>query len=146
MFKLFIVQDDYINFCRKYDSKVQRNKEENRKFVKKYLGIVFEINNIKYYVPFSSYKPEKHDNMSDKIDFIRIEDEKNRYAVLNLNNMIPVPDKAVIDFDFNILPNNTEEERKYRDLLRNEWRICKTKREKIVKNAYKLYNDCPTKS
>jgi hypothetical protein len=70
---------------------------------------------MKYYVPLSSYKPEKHNKMPNKIDFIRIEDEKNQYAVLNLNNMIPVPDEAIIDFDINILPNDTEEERKYRE-------------------------------
>lgn len=140
MFKLLIVKDDYVNFCRKYDSKVQSNKESNRKFIKKYLGVIFEINNVKYYVPLSSYKPEKHNNMPNKIDFIRIEDEEHQYAVLNLNNMIPVPDNAIIDFDFNILPVSTEEERKYRDLLRNEWRICRTKQDKIIKNASKLYN------
>ncbi len=140
MFKLFMVKDDYVNFCRKYDPKVQSNKEDSRKFIKKYLGIVFEINNMKYYVPLSSYKPEKHDNMSNKIDFVRIEDEKHKYAVLNLNNMIPVPDNAIIDFNINILSTNTEEERKYRDLLRNEWRICRAKRDRIIKNASKIYN------
>lgn len=140
MFKIFMVQDDYINFCRVYDSKVQKNKEENRKFAKKYLGIIFKFNNTKFYVPFSSYKCEKHDNMNDSIDFIKIVDNQGKYAVLNINNMIPVPDEAIIEFDINVLPNSTEEERKYRDLLRNEWRICKIKKDKIIKNASKLYD------
>lgn len=140
MFKIFIIKDDYIEFCRSHDDKVQDNKEGTGKFIKKYLGIVLEVNNIKYYVPLSSYKPHKHDYMpTDKIDFIRIEDSKNKYAVLNLNNMIPVPDEAVVEFDINILPSGTEEERKYRDLLRNEWNVCRAKKEKILKNANKLY-------
>jgi hypothetical protein len=33
-----MVKDDYINFCRVHDSKVQSNKEDNGKFAKKYLG------------------------------------------------------------------------------------------------------------
>ena len=74
MFRLFMIKDDYINFCTKYDKKVQKNKEGNRKFSKKYLGVVLEVNNFKYFVPLSSYKPEKHDSMPEKIDFIRIEE------------------------------------------------------------------------
>jgi protein AbiQ len=135
-----MVMDEYINFCRRYDTKVQKNKEDERKFVKKYLGIVLHINDIKYYVPLSSYKPEKHDNMKEAIDFIKIEDKDDKYAVLNLNNMIPVPDEAIISFNINILPNKTQDERKYRDLLRNEWNICKRKKDKIIKNALKIYD------
>lgn len=139
MLKIFIVTDEYIEHCRKFDSKVQNNHKPGEKFIKKYLGIVFELNEIKYYVPFSSYKPDKHDKMKDNVDFIRIEDNDKKYAVLNLNNMIPVPDNAIIEFDINSLNNGSEEERKYRDLLWDEWEICKSKQEKIIRNANTLY-------
>lgn len=40
---------------------------------------------------------EKHKTMIEKVDFIKIKD----YAVINLNNMIPVPNSQVIDIDIN---------------------------------------------
>lgn len=140
MYKLFMVSDDYINFCYSYDHKVQMNKEEDREFPKKYLGIIYFNNGFKYYIPLSSYKPKKHDTMDEKIDFIRIEDDKGKYAVLNINNMLPIPDEAIINFDLNFLPNNTEKERKYRDLLRNEWDVCVLKKDKIISSANKIYS------
>ncbi len=41
---------------------------------------------MKYFAPLSSYK-DKHKKMLETVDFIKIKD----YAVINLNNMIPVP-------------------------------------------------------
>lgn len=40
---------------------------------------------------------DKHKTMIEKVDFIKIKD----YAVINLNNMIPVPNSQVIDIDIN---------------------------------------------
>lgn len=62
-----------------------RNKKDGQQNERKY--IVFQINDLKYFAPLSSFK-EKHKKMSDSIDFIKI---KN-YAVINLNNMFPVPE------------------------------------------------------
>ena len=42
--RIYRIKDEYINFLRKYDEKVSKNKEETRPFV----GIVFEINNLRY--------------------------------------------------------------------------------------------------
>ena len=39
-----------------------------------------------YFAPLSSFK-EKHTRMPEAVDFIKIK----RYAVINLNNMFPVP-------------------------------------------------------
>ena len=139
MFKVYSVSDDYIEYCRKIDYRVHNNHKDGEKFVKKYLGIVFEMNNTKYYVPFSSYKPEKHDKMRESIDFIKIEEPGNKYAVLNLNNMIPVPNEVIIEFDMDYSETHTEEEMKYRDLLWAEWEICKAKQNKILTNAKLLY-------
>lgn len=35
--------------------------------------------------------------MKEGVDFIKIKD----YAVINLNNMIPVPDSQIVDIDIN---------------------------------------------
>ena len=48
--RFYHVKDDYINFLRKYDEKVADNNHETRPYV----GIVLEIDSMKYYAPFSS--------------------------------------------------------------------------------------------
>ena len=63
---------------------------------RKYIGVVFEIKGMKYFAPLSSFK-DKHKKMKESIDFIKIKD----YAVINLNNMIPVPDSQIVDIDIN---------------------------------------------
>ena len=54
--KLYSVNDNYINYLRKFDTKVYDNKENNRKVMRKYLGIVLKINELNYYIPMSSPK------------------------------------------------------------------------------------------
>ena len=66
---------------------------------RKYIGVLFSINNINYFVNLSSYKPYKHDKMNESVDFIKI----GTYAVINLNNMIPVPNSEIIKININII-------------------------------------------
>lgn len=128
--KFYTINDEYISYLRQFDNKVFDNKNpKDRNFDRKYIGIVFEINNHKYFVPLSSFK-EKHDKMKETIDFIKI----GNMAVINLNNMIPVPNSEVSYCDF-----EKEKDVKYKELLRNEYNICNSKREKIFNNASKLY-------
>ena len=61
--KLYAVTDEYINYLRQFDNKVYDNKEDKRKVMRKYLGIVLTINEMNYYIPMSS--PKK----SDYIDY-----------------------------------------------------------------------------
>lgn len=68
--------------------------------------------------------------MKDSIDFIKI----GEMAVININNMIPVPDDVIIRYEI-----QNEKDIKYRDLLRNEYKICKQKESLIINNANKLY-------
>ena len=44
--KLYAVTDEYINYLRQFDIKVYDNKEDKRKVMRKYLGIVLTINEI----------------------------------------------------------------------------------------------------
>ena len=46
--KFYHIKDDFISFLRQYDSKVSENKNQTRPYV----GVVLEINSIKYYAPF----------------------------------------------------------------------------------------------
>jgi protein AbiQ len=129
--KLYIINDSYIEYLRQFDSKVIDNKDNaNRKFDRKYIGIVFEINNFKYFAPLSSFKP-KHENMKENIDLIKI----GKMAVINLNNMIPIPKSQVTYCDI-----EAELDVKYKDLLRNEYAIISKKSIIIITRAKKLYS------
>ncbi len=68
---------------------------------------------------------------SEGLDFIKVKD----YAVINLNNMFPVPAGVCHQVAF-----SKEKNLKYRDLLRAEYRFIKMIEEKIWKNARLLYN------
>ena len=66
--KLMLVKLDskYCDYLRKYDSKVPYNfdRKKNRPFV----GVLFEVNDFKYFAPLSSPKA-KYLKMHDNIDF-----------------------------------------------------------------------------
>lgn len=63
--KLYTVTDEYINYLRQFDNKVYDNKEDKRKVMRKYLGIVLTINEMNYYIPMSS--PKKSDYKENEI-------------------------------------------------------------------------------
>lgn len=64
--------------------------------LKLHVGILLSIGEFNYYVPISSAKP-KHKGMSNSLDFHKFQDESNGYlyAVLNIKNMILVPDYCI---------------------------------------------------
>ena len=127
---LYTVDDNYVEELTKIDSKIAHNKSDSRTHTRKYIGILFEINGLKYFVNLSSYKPWKHDKMAESIDFIKI----GTYAVINLNNMMPVIEGRYHSVDFNQVTDN-----KYKQLLKNEYGIIKTKSAQIIKNANIVY-------
>lgn len=70
--------------------------------LKLHVGILLIIGDFHYYVPISSAKP-KHQKMSNSLDFHKLQDESTGYlyAVLNINNMIPVPDNCLTQLKYN---------------------------------------------
>lgn len=123
------VDDEYVEYMSKYDKKIMYTKIQNRKFKRKYIGILFEINNNYYISPLSSYKA-KHNKMEEALDFIKIGDK----AVINLNNMFPVKMENIKKVEI-----EKENDNNYRQLLRNEYNLCEPKFKRIVKNAKALY-------
>ncbi len=123
------VDDKYIEYLSIYDAKIMNAKIKERKFKRKYIGILFEINNVLYIAPLSSYK-EKHKKMKERIDFIKIGDK----SVINLNNMFPVNEENINRVDI-----EKEKDENYKQLLRNEYNLCVPKFSKIIKNANALY-------
>lgn len=132
-FRFFEVNDSYIDYCRAFDSIVPDNKIGNRIHTRKFIGIVLKIGDFEYFAPLSSYKP-KHEHMRENIDFVKINDHDGGYAVINLNNMIPVPPDAVIEIDI-----DAETDVKYRSLLQKQFQICRDKRSSIIGKAQRLY-------
>ena len=87
------------------------------------------MNNVDYFAPLSSFKP-KHAKMEEMLDFIKV---KN-YAVINLNNMFPVPESECSYVDISL-----EKDLRYRSLLLAEYRYIKSIQEKIRNNALVVY-------
>lgn len=131
--KLYEIDDKYIDYLRRYDSKVLSPKLTERKFSRKYLGVVLSVNGLDYFVPLSSYK-SKHDRMKNSVDFIKIKDNKRKYAVLNINNMIPVVPSVLIPFDI-----RQEADIKYRSLMVSEFIAISKLEESIKKKAANFY-------
>ena len=123
------INDAYIKYLNSYDKRVPLPKQNNQLNNRKYIGVLFSINNINYFVNLSSYKPYKHDKMNESVDFIKI----GTYAVINLNNMVPVPNSEIIKININ------KEEEKYKNLLLRERRIIKKRKNDIYKNSQIVY-------
>lgn len=124
--RFYNIKDDYVQFLRDYDSKVLENKQESRP----YIGIVFQINSICYYAPITSPKP-KHQKMKNGKDFRKI--KQGLYGAINFNNMIPVPDGALILIDI-----DNEPDKQYKRLLQNQYRAIKADWNAIQQTAENL--------
>ena len=126
--RIYEVKSEYIKYLSNYQKHIFT--QTNGKNKRKYIGIVLEVKGIKYFAPLSSFK-EKHKQMKESVDFIKIKD----YAVININNMIPVPDSQIIDIDI-----NKEKNASYRFLLQAESREVNRQKNRIRKNAEIVYS------
>ena len=132
-FKFYYVDFEYVRKLNDLDNKVEYH---HGNFEKPYLGIVLKISALNYFVPLSSPKA-KHSMMKESLTFIKLIDNDELIAVLNLNNMIPVPESEFREIDFNSITD-----RKYKILLQKEYNICKTKQNKIARNARLIRQFC----
>lgn len=140
---LYSITDKYINYLRKFDDKVYDNKEDKRKVMRKYLGIVLDINQLKYYIPMSSPKKSDYKNKEIRksvIPIIRIvsNEEINNIPVLKgmlrISNMIPVPDSELVLYE----PKN-EKNKNYKILVEKELEFINKNQDMIIKYANILY-------
>lgn len=125
--KLYKISENYIEFLRETDPvNVKYNKNQRRP----YIGIVLKLNQILYFAPLASPK-SKHIKMKNSLDFIKI--ENGRLGAINLNNMIPVPQEAIMEFDI------SKEEESYRNLLYGQLKFIDRHAVEICSKAEKLY-------
>ncbi|WNY24976.1 Endoribonuclease ToxN [Methanolapillus millepedarum] len=133
----FTIDSSYCHYLRQFDLRVPDNgfSKTGRPFV----GIVFKINDYHYYASLTSPK-DKHKNMVNAIDFLKIND--GTWGAINFNNMIPVPEGLLTKIDISSLPTNTKEELNYKNLLQNQLSWCNSIKNKsaILKNATLLYH------
>lgn len=101
---LVTLNEKYIEFLYEIDKKVSLKK--NRIWI----GVIFEINDFKYFAPMSSPK-EKHIKMKEQIDFLKINDGK--LGVINYNNMVPVINKK----SYELINIEKQKDIKYKKLL-----------------------------
>ena len=138
---LYSVNDEYIKYLRKFENKVYDNKEEIRKYERKYVGVVLEINSLNYYVPMSSPKKSDYIDKKNKIirkdtkTIMRIYERNHLYGTLRISNMIPVP---ITELEPYIISN--EKDLKYKNVILSEIRYINKNSEKIIKNAKLVYN------
>ena len=127
--KLYEINPAYVRYLVPHAPHLFQNKQAGQHNERKYIGVVLTVNGMDYFAPLSSFK-DKHRRMQEGLDFIKI---KN-YAVINLNNMFPVPAGQ-----YNYVDISKERNPKYKSLLLAEYRYIKSIQEKIRKNAATLY-------
>ena len=128
--RFYEIDPKYIDYLKTFAPHLYANKQPGQNNERKYIGIVLRVNDLDYFAPLTSAKA-KHKYIEEGLDFIKVKD----YAVINLNNMFPVPAGVCHQVAF-----SKEKNLKYRDLLRAEYRFIKMIEEKIWKNARLLYN------
>lgn len=137
--KLYSVDNAYINFLRNVDKQVLSNEDDDYSHTRKYLWIELNLNNNKYYIPFSG--PKDTDYNSDgsvRKSNITIKRLLNKDGVLKgrlrINNMIPVPDEALIEYKV-----SNELDLKYKALVEDELDIIKNRLNEINRDAKYVY-------
>ncbi|MBQ9659133.1 MAG: type III toxin-antitoxin system ToxN/AbiQ family toxin [Clostridia bacterium] len=141
--KWYVVDKEYVSYLKKFDNKVENINYTER--LKPYIGILITINEINYYVPISSVK-EKHYQMNEDMDFIKIMENDRILGVLNLNNMIPIDNENVRILKYKEIDEyrkfkNDKEKHLYISFLSFELGLINDKIDKIKSNAVELYNE-----
>ena len=137
----YVADKKYVNYLKNIDNRVGNIDYGDN--LKLHIGILITINKCNFYVPVSSPK-EKHLKMNNTLDFHKISNENELYAVINLNNMIPIPSKYVTKLKYNEIDkfrvfSNEKEKNDYIYLLQNEKRIIDNLSEILKNKAKKLY-------
>lgn len=127
---MYEIDSAYVQYLSGYAPYLFHNKQPYQTNERKYIGVILSVNEMDYFAPLTSFKI-KHEKMKESIDLIKVK----RYAVININNMFPVPNGLATYVDF-----SKEKDEKYKALLLAEYRVIKTMQERIRNNAVVVYN------
>lgn len=125
--RIYRIEDKYIRFMRSRDSRVQDNKNRHRPYV----GVVLYVGNFRYFVPMESPKPN-HEKIKPGRHIMKLEGGK--LGLLGFNNMIPVPDSALISFDI-----GKEPDAQYAELLRRQAAFINRNKADVLSHASQTY-------
>lgn len=125
--RLYRVSDHYIHFLQSRDPRVQYNKDHRRPYV----GVILLIGACRYFVPMESPKPN-HAKIKNGRHIMKLDDGK--LGILGFNNMIPIPDSALISFDI-----DKEPDKQYADLLRRQVTVINRAKADVLDHASRTY-------
>ena len=126
--KLYYIDEDYINYLRRFDSKVPYNKSTTRPYV----GVVLQYRGFNYFAPLSSPRP-KHLKIDGRaVDIFKIDEGK--LGVVNINNMLPVPSKCLVE----LLPTVTD--KKYKKLLQEQLTFLNNNEARLYYKVQRFYD------
>lgn len=138
--KIYHVTEEYIRYLRNFDNKVTIIKDYGK--ARPYVGEVFQINQFKYFAPFSSPEKDNDGNLTEDYKkyykknnnptYEKIEDLK--YGTIQINNMIPVSEQELIYFEIEQI-----EDENYKVILSDQFIYCDNNKERIINKAKKLY-------
>mgnify|MGYP003366740021 CR=1 FL=1 len=132
-FKIVKVDSKYCDYLRQFDNKVPYNAFS--KELRPFLGILFIVNDVEYFVPLSSPK-EKHKTLKNTLDLLKI--DNGNLGVINFNNMIPVKNDNYTDYDLS-LQNKNKSELQRNILLRKQLRWITKQHKSVMDKSYILY-------
>lgn len=126
--QICMVENTYLSYLRSFDEFVSLDPNSARKFI----GVLFEVNGHQYCAPMSSPKT-KHRNISAHApDVVKI--DGGALGVINLNNMIPVVQSAIISLDIAKVSDP-----RYQTLLTKQMIFITTHEQDIKRKALRLY-------
>ena len=125
--KIYYIDNDYIDYLRKFDQKVPYKKNKTRPFG----GVVYRFHNHDYFAPLASPKPKHLIMNNNAIDIFKI--DNGTLGIVNINNMIPVPFECLTE----LLPTISDE--KYKNLLKKQLTFINDKKQELMSKVKVLY-------
>lgn len=130
--KLYKIDIDYIKYLYSFDNRIQYNPNREDEYTAKrpYLGVALKIKEFNYFVPLE-HPRMAHQKMKSNIFIFKIHNGK--YGILGFNNMIPVKQEQLVNFDIN------KEEMRYRQVLISQYHFCNKHHQEIKEKANETY-------
>ena len=138
--KWYFINDDYLNYLKRFESRIPNTNYGSDK-LKPFFGSLFEVDNL-IYVTQVSHPKERHKLLKNSKDFIKIYNNDNLMAVVNLNYMFPVLKEELIHITYKDIDkfrnfSDNREKSKYINLLKKE--LKEIKNNNIDLKAKSLY-------
>ena len=83
--EFYYIKTPYTNYLKKYQNYIWNNEDKGN--TRPYIGVLIEINNLKFYAPLTSPKTTNK-NVKDNLMKIRIDHGDQFMGLINLNNIL----------------------------------------------------------